>query len=386
MARDADGYTLVELVVVILIFSVVMTLISVSFNRIASNSVQIVRGAETDIGGMIGLELMRSDLELAGFGLAWSLGGANYSEATSGVLVQGCPDGCPNADALRFIDVDAQTGQLLPPRAVVVGNGVGLNGSDYLVLKGTALGMSATSRSWSYLNYSSVGAAIKPSKSEVELLPGKGDRVIVLKSGANSGVATRELVTDGGGSNFTLEFDTKISDPFRPQSLSDSYLVYGVAPVDSGNAHAALLFPFNRADYYLSRPDHISATCAPGTGVLYKTTLNQNGSITRYPILDCVADLQVVLGLDTNGDGEVDAHLADLSGYSASDIRDQLQEVRVYILAQEGRKNPAYLFPVSDPNRAIVVGDATLDNSLGQVWTQAALTGAFGAAWRNYHW
>ena len=385
IARHEAGYTLAELVVAMLIFSIVMTLITVSFNRIVASSAQIVKSADTDIGGLIGLELLRGDLELAGFGLPWSLPtGVSYSEAPDRVLVTGCQDGCPNADAIKFNDAP-----LSAPRAVVVGDNVGYNGSDYLILKGTALGMNATSRSWSYLNYSSVGAVIKPSKSEVELKSGNGDRVIVLKNGVSGGVATRELVTDGGA--FTLVFNQTFPQAFLPTSVLDSYLVYGVAPADSSGR--ALSFPFNRADYYIARPDEMSITCAPGTGVLYKSILNQNWTTKPYeyyPILDCVADLQVIFFLDSNGDGKVDAHLHDLSGYSPSDIRGQVQEIRVYILAQQGRKDLSYLYPVSDPNKVIVVGDPDLDQALGtvlgSVWTQSALANAFGPDWRNYHW
>jgi prepilin-type N-terminal cleavage/methylation domain-containing protein len=383
MARHEEGYTLAELVVVILIFSVVMTLVSVSFNRIVANSAQIAKSADSDIGGLIGLELLRGDLELAGFGLPWSLSGVSYSEAPGRVLVTGCPDGCPGADASLFNDAPHGA-----PRAVVAGNNVGYNGSDYLVLKGTALGMNATSRSWSYLNYSSVGAVIKPSKSEVELKPGNGDRVIVLKNGVSGGVATRELVTDGGA--FTLVFNPKFPQAFLPQSVLDSYLVYGVAPAATDGS--ALSYPFNRADYYLSRPSDISPNCAPGTGLLYKTIWDQNGSFTKYPILDCVADLQVIFYVDTDGDGKVDYHIPDLSDpdYTADGVRQRVKEIRVYILAQQGRKDPGFQYPVSDPNKAIVVGDPGLNQSLGtvlgSVWTQSALSNSFGADWRNYHW
>jgi prepilin-type N-terminal cleavage/methylation domain-containing protein len=394
MVRHQEGYTLTELVVVMLIFSVVMTVISVSFNRIAVSSGQIVKAAETDIGGLIGLELLRSDLELAGFGLPWSLpAGASYTEAGNGVIVTGCADGCPGADAYLFNDA-----QSVPPvpRGIVLGNNVGYNHSDYLVLKGTALGMSAAARSWSYLNYSSTGVTIKPNKSEVELKPAddsdKGDWVIVLKTGVHDGVASRELVTDGG-SAFSLRFNKFLPAAFWPGSREESHQVFGVAPGDQDPPLPKLAFPFNRADYYLSRPAGISGSCAEHTGVLYKTTLNQNGSLTRYPLLDCVADLQVIFFLDRDGNGEVDDHrpaLASDPSPTQEELQKEVKEVRLYILAQQGKKDPGYLYPVSDPNKVIVVGDASLDKSLretfGSVWTQAALADRFGSDWRHYHW
>lgn len=381
MARHDEGYTLVELIVVILIFLTVMTLISVSFNRIVASSGQIAKSAETDIGGLIGLEVLRCDLELAGFGLPWSLpSGVTYEEAGNYVLVAGCPDNCPQANASFFNDAPSDA-----PRAYLVGNNAGYNGSDYLVLKGTALGMSEVSRSWSYLNYTSNGVIVKPSKYKVELTLGKSDKVIVIKSGVAAGEATRELVSDGIGRGcFGLVFDDPSSDdfrPFHPKCREDNYLVYGVARADSPD----LTFPFNRADYYISRTGSISPICAPHTGVLYKTTINQDGKPTYYPLLDCVADMQVVFHTDNNGDGEADFHQSDNLA-AAGDLRERLKEVRVHILAQQGKKDPGYSYPVQDPGRAIFVGAAGLDPSLGRIWTQSALSERFGAEWRNYRW
>ncbi len=45
----------------------------------------------------------------------------------------------------------------------------------------------------------------------------------------------------------------------------------------------------------------------PDTGILYKTTVNHaDGKLTYIPVLDCVLDMQVVLGWDLNGDGLID--------------------------------------------------------------------------------
>jgi len=385
MKDQADGYTVVELIVATLIFSVVMSIISASFSRIVRSSSQLVKAAETDIGGLIGLELLRCDLELAGFGLPWSVPDASYSEAGHGVLIKGCQDGCPAADPYLFNDIPP----VEAPRAYRVGNNAGYNGSDYLVLKGSAIGMNSVSRSWSYLNYSSGGVVVKPSRGEGELKPGSGDRVIVVKSGVTAGSATKELLVEPSGKSFTLKFNEPLPKEFVPRDRGDSYLVYGVAPDDSGHP---LNFPFNRADYYISRGESVSSVCAPHTGVLYKTTLNHGGSHTYYPILDCAADLQVVQYLDTNGDGKVDykTEVLDEVVLSAEVQREQLREIRIYILAQQGKIDRSYSYPVADQERAIVVGDATWEPSLGvtfgRVWSAADLLAAFGKEWRNYRW
>jgi prepilin-type N-terminal cleavage/methylation domain-containing protein len=376
MKKEVAGYTLVELVVVIGIFSVVMTLISVSFNRVVASSGQIVKSAETDIGGLIGLELLRIDLGLAGFGLPWSLpANVEYTEAQEKNI-----DG-NNAASVEFNDAPRN-----PPRAFAMTDGKGFNGSDYLVLKGTALGMTGPSRRWSYLNYSSTGVSLKTSKSEVELT-GKDENVIVISSGVRGGRQYRELVADSAN-KFGAAFDNlkppQLPLAFQPKSRQDSYLVYGVTDIDT------ILFPFNRADYYLTSPDGgISPNCAHrdkdhGAGTLYRGMINQGdkagGSMSPWPILDCVADFQVVF---LNGDGP-DGIITDINfpgdPDKAAQIREQVKEVRVFILVQQGRKDPGYSYPGEE----LVVGDKS--KGWGKVWTQAELGSKLGDDWRHYRW
>lgn len=368
MRRDLAGYTLVELIVVVLIFSLVMTLISVSFNRIVASSGQITKSVETDIGGLIGLELLRYDLELAGLGLPWDLSGVTYHETLKGVMVPGHQD----TDASSYNDEPPNA-----PMAYKVGNGVGYNGSDYLVLKGTALGMSSTSRSWSYLNYSSNGAVIKPSKSDQELVPGRHERTIVLKSSVRGGAPRRELVTDGAGSNvFTLVFDPPFPSGFHPKSREDQYLVYGVAPpkTEAAGTYQPLGYPYNRSDYYLSRSDDMTQSCAGHTALLYKATIDHDGGTTPYPILDCVADLQVVFMLDTSNDGTLVRH-SDISAFKVEDLRALLKQVRVYVMVQQGKRDPGYSYPMPDPDRVVVVGD--------RVWKEQEF---LANDWLHYRW
>jgi len=370
-----QGYTLIELMVVIAIFGVVMTVISVSFNRILAGSGQVIKSTETEIGGLIGLELMRVDLGFAGFGLPWSLGGASYGGESQSHLV----DNNPDTDAAKFNDGSADG----PPRAFVTANNKGFNGSDYLVLKGTALGMSDTSRAWSYLNYSSAGPVVKKAKSEVELAPGNGDQVIVVNSAQKAGVATRDLITNGSTFWVTFNNDSMAQlTAFRPRSAQDRYLVYGISP----STKPVVSYPFNRADYYIGSSDNPSSICAPGTGVLYRGEVSQGGHFSPVPVLDCVADLQVIFLLDTNGDGQVDLHTDDIGNLSVADIRAQVKEVHVYILAQQGKKDTGFSYP----NPEIVVGDPRF-RSLGSVWNTTNtnrynLVTTLGRYWMHYHW
>jgi len=378
--RGKAGYTLVELLVVMLIFAIVMSLISVSFARIVRSSGLLMKSAETDTGDLIGLELMRTDLELAGFGLPWKVF-SSFLETDNAdkLLVDNCP-GCAGARAALYDDHNDLASEPPAPTPYRIGDDVGFNGSDYLVLKGTALGNSEASRSWCYLNYSSGTTLIKPSLSEPELRLGKKTRTIVLKAGVAGGAPTRELVMSSG--TFTLTFNAPLAPEFLPKENSDNYLVYGVAPEGSSSV---LAFPFNRADYYISRPDEMSPICNKATGILYKTVTNHTSPRTYSynPILGCVADMQVVLYMDTNSDGEIDYHpQPEDHVFTPQELREQLKEIRVYILAQQGKKDPQYRYAAD----SIVVGDPELDLSIGRLWSESAMRSTFGADWRNYHW
>jgi hypothetical protein len=122
----------------------------------------------------------------------------------------------------------------------------------------------------------------------------------------------------------------------EPYSANIVYGIDNVQPVR----------PFNRADYYIDNTA-VPQRCAPNTGVLVKVVLPHDGTApTLLPLLDCVADMQIVYGLDNNADGAVEAWSSDISaGMTAEDIRTQLAEVRVHILAQEGQRDDSYTTP-----------------------------------------
>ena len=76
------GFTLVEMIVVMLIFMTIIIISSDAFNKILSMSIQQAKSSESDTQGVIGLEMMRVDLEHAGYGLPWVLDFvANFAEA-----------------------------------------------------------------------------------------------------------------------------------------------------------------------------------------------------------------------------------------------------------------------------------------------------------------
>jgi hypothetical protein len=170
--------------------------------------------------------------------------------------------------------------------------------------------------------------------------------------------------------------------------------------------------PFNRTDYFVAKPadaTKVPVVCAPNTGILYKTTVNQNddasgGKLKYMPILDCVAEMQVVLGWDMDNNGSVDTwsnaagstasgvgSAADVASVisqtnnddvTAANIRNRLKVIKVYIIAQNGKKDLGY---TSNPE--ITIGDdgeKSLIHDTGSNATKAAY--ALSTDMRNYRW
>jgi prepilin-type N-terminal cleavage/methylation domain-containing protein len=321
--KDRKGFSLIEMLIVMTLLAIVVIMTSDTFTIVIKQSGQQTRIVESQIEGIIGLEMLRIDIEQAGFGLPWAfLNAVNYSEAVS-------------APASDYNDSAANV-----PRAILKGDNVGYNLSDYLVIKSTLVGTNDTSQKWTYI----LGGQIPKAWSSGAL--STGERVIVIKPKLDL-VSQPKLVvlsdgtfscqmeqeTDAGGNTVTT-----IPSGFRPAQTGEKYIIYGV------NSDTALRMPFNRADYYVRRPGTgMPNHCAPGTGILYKGVVNQgDGELTELPLIDCVADMQIIIGLDTNADGVVDSRVITTTGLTAQQIREQIKEVRVYILAQEGERDSSY--------------------------------------------
>jgi len=381
ICSQATGFSLVELLIVMALFLGVIMISTTAFNNILSGAKQQMTSSESNIQGIIGLEIMRWDLENAGYGLPWQLGfTATFEEST--VAADGLADGINPAD-FNDNNLSADSGDPNKvPRAIQSGTASGAsdweNGRDYIVIKAASVGMDASSKKWSYVEGFGASSAIKEMGSN-DLV--EKDRVITLDA------KTRGLIAVST-SDFSYAVPAKTSgkfvppDAYRPTQDTDVYLVYGI------DTTSTLKAPYNRVDYYIKRPPDdkdISARCAPGTGILYKANLNHSdGNVTPYPLYDCVADLQVVYALDTNGDGSVDSHgnQDELQILSAKAIRSQLKEIRVYILTHEGQKDRFFNY-AGGPS--VLVGEKLNGTDYGNSYDLSKLQN-IGANWKNYRW
>lgn len=313
MQNAEAGFTIVELMITMVAFVFVIAAASQMLTGLLTQFKQQSKIAETNIEGIIGLNILRQDIEHAGMGLPWN-GLIAYNEPA-------LFNDSPNA-----------------PRAIISNNNTGTNGSDYLVIKSAGIALDAAAGRNTRLV--STNPYTRPWFSSLDDLAST-DRVIVISPGATE-ANSRSLVVVGG------TYDTPFSSvsSYAPADNTDIRIVYGIS--DSGTLAA----PFNRADYYV-RPLAVNELprCAPNTGVLVKATLNHtSGVLDEMPVLDCVADLQVVYAMDNDEDGDFqngtggDAYTNSLTGLTAQQIRTRVKEVQVYILAHEGQRDPNFTF------------------------------------------
>jgi len=397
--RKQDGFTLTELLVTMVLFVIAIMAAANIFTSILGPIKQQTKIAESNIEGLIGLQMLKADIEQSGFGLPWNMGSATYLEAVN--------SGATDWDDTLFNDSTAN-----PPRPIVFGDGgvianPPVNNSDVLVVKATSVGTARAAQRWTYIT--NTGAANSPAmmwtpdtqNDNIE----NNDNVIVIKP--VSGSRQRELVSSGA--TIFTKFTTAqayatpptLTAAFLPVTGTyETHLFYGINPGTAGNPDPRM--PFNRADYYVRRPGAGMPTqCSTdaGTGILYKATVNHGddpmtaavevaGQLRELPLLDCVREMQVVVGLDMNDDGATGtfydqttlistegatAATANATLASAEFIRNRLKEIRIYILAQEGQRDISYTSPspitATDPDIGAVINfDAAAANLLNFHW------------------
>ena len=349
-----QGFTLVELIVTMAVFMTVLIISANAFNTIVTNASKYSKSEESNIEGMIGLEVMRHDLEQMGFGLPWGFGGSiDYEESTeSNNIMNDEPSGVPRP----FVGYDNHS-------SAVIG------------VKASTVGSSKASQRWTYIPFQNYSASTRESRP-INLganIPRSNDKVIALLTSFNN-YTTASLRMSGSTYGFDYE-NTEPASNFRPQGDQDTIFVYGLSPSGS-----TLRMPFNRADFFMKKTDSVPSFCAPNTGVLYKATVNHDGGgYTHIPLLDCVASMQVVLGWSSNAGtenvqdsistysslplidtGDVTTVAAGteapidsldiktwLNDKDAKKIREQLKLVKVYVLAQEGKRDSGYTYPAA---------------------------------------
>lgn len=350
MKRREAGFSLIEMLIGIAI-SVFVLAAAITFFLVSARQFKVqTKIVETNVEGILGLELLRRDLEGIGFGLPWNPPAlAAYAERPS---------------SSNPAEVAALNDSPNPPRAVLsIDNATTtVNRSDYLVIKSTRVGMDNAAGKWTTLDQAGNKRRWTPASENIN----DTDYVYVLAVGTAD--SNRRSLVDPG-TPYTTFNSSDLTNLYAPVEVAVANIVYGVGRTQP-------VRPFNRADYHIIG-ENIPRHCAPGTGVLVKDVIehNANGTVReRLPLLDCVADMQVLFGLDTNGDGAVELpFVSDITGLNAEQIRTQLAEVRVHILAQEGMQDNTYRTPTD----FIFVGSDNVGSSFD-------VRGLRNFRWRNY--
>lgn len=360
------GFSLVELIIVMAMFVIIIAVTGDTFSRIMSRSSTQSRSAASNIEGIVGLEMMRKDLTSTGFGLPWSFSGTvTYSEVDPGETLAATFNGASNEVPVGVSggnDVDPDNPNVL------------ITGSDYLVVRATSLGTSTAAQRWSFMNYTgqTKPATMTPvSWTQENLNP--DDWVVVLKVDL-TGTFTKQLVTSGTAYS-TQYGNLSTTTGFHPDESKVNHYIYGIGTTSPR-------MPFNRADYFVRIPaeseeNRLPQRCAPNTGILFKGLVNHSdGTLTQLPLLDCVADMQVVYILSSPSSGQI-TETNSLIGLSGEDIREQLKTIQVYVLTHEGGRDPLYTYP----NGTIAVGPTTdgLTSTLGRTFT-------IPSGGTNYRW
>jgi prepilin-type N-terminal cleavage/methylation domain-containing protein len=375
MKKQQRGFTLIELLVSMVMFVLVIAAASQVFTTMLTQFKQQGKIQETQIEGLIGLELLRHDIEHAGYGLPWNLDGALYNEA--GVVGEtnwvdrefndGPPAGenQPNRDGEDVI----ATGDSYAPGAIRSEDGDGvvisgtLNDSDVLVVKSLNVARNGAAQRWTRLGKVT---ATDPQGEKRNGLSGDAfedsDEVIVVRLGNTQ--ATRRTLMNSylDATIYTTTYNNTVN--FAPFD-DEVFIIYGLMPQNTFVPR----MPFNRADYYIRTPTVMPSSCAVGTGILYKGQISHRDGLIQWelPLLDCVADMQVVYRVNTGAgadDTYVDAFYTNT--LTAAQIREQVREVRVYVLAQEGQRSGSYRFEnfncPNDTGNCVLVGEDNNDD------------------------
>ena len=227
MGRE-KGYTLVELIVVMAIFAAVAMAISVTFNNLISRGSQQARSAVSQIGGITGLEMLRSDIAHAGFALPWSY------QATPGWSEVAVPP-------VAGLGIDPTTfNETSPPRAVRAANVNPIGsppGPYYLVLKSALLALNSPSIGhWSFVNYSSGNKSYLRTSGDAasDIVPTQDNLITLNVSFDNQGNETRKLLMNSP-SQFSYTV-TGATNPIivpnawaQPADPSQSALAYAIS-------------------------------------------------------------------------------------------------------------------------------------------------------------
>ncbi len=382
-AHNNRGFTLIELLIVMAISLFVLLAASQVMISMTNQFKQQSRIALKSMESGFGIDLLKSDIYRAGFGLPTGIfSNTVIFDETNWISLKDSylelNDGAEPM-ASKFDDARENSGIWQAPKMITGGAQAGgsFNDSDRLVIKGASLGFDPIAGKFNIFrkdgsdyvkNSLSLGYTTKDVYRSLMLNSTDSVIVITTRDPDNMGLE----ISNSSSYQALYEF----TDVFGPFSAADPSIIYGIRSNFDGSATTTLRAPFNRVDYYISDED-VPGKCAPGMGVLYRAQMNHSdGRLGKeVKIMDCVADMQLKFFL--NG-----VETYDLSIYSAKKIRDELGKVEVYILTHDGNFDRNYTYDDPDVGTIKV---ANRDFPIADVVGSSVLV--YGEpVWKRYRW
>ena len=150
--RQCRGFSLVELLVSMAVFLIVIAIAGDTFNNIISLVSKYSKSEESNIEGIVGLEIIRHDLEQMGFGLPWQF--------SSGSTVSYAESVTANALTNDFDKTsrDISSENMVPRPFVALDNSAAFS-SEFFGVKATTVGISKTSQQWTYIPFHNFSTA-----------------------------------------------------------------------------------------------------------------------------------------------------------------------------------------------------------------------------------
>jgi len=280
---NKKGFTIVELMVTMVIMSIIIGLVYSSFNTIVSDVKSETKSIESIMDTMVGLEIIRLDIEHAGFGLA--------TDEQCGYPV-------------RQITADSN-----PPGGCSKQDKTTTNLG--LVIRSTINTSNTDTYGWFYCD--------------------DGNRTGVRDQRGDKTNNYAVLLNIDKTHNFS---GSVANCPAGP----DDFLGY---PYDNGGPATQCDTQYcNKVTYRLSTAQDLGS-CYGNSRNLLRVVGAGNG----VSILQCSANWALRFSLDTNGDGTIDQQFSDKpwsGAETAANIRSQLKAVHLYALIQDSQFDPDY--------------------------------------------
>ncbi len=383
------GMTMVELLVSLAVVMVILCAVTTAYLKLLRTYRTQGRLAESYMANLTGMEMLRYDIEMAGFGLPASFAaGVTYSEANDNTVNYYNPadlNDSPNSPPRALVMLNPKPGNNVPAATKS-----SAYSSDVLAIKSSAANINATSKKWSMITNAGATPTVKlwgVTALDPVMDFTTNDRFIVLD---NNGVLQPAsgpwgcYTFNASAANTGYYSNAAAIGSPSPQNV---YYMYGL-----DNKTGTHIMPFNRVDYYLDKiAADFPSSCAASTYTLYRSTVNQaDGTLNKAPLVDCVRDFEVAFGLDASSGAQ--PLVWQQTSPTAVQIQQQLREVRVFVLYQEGLGDSSASSGQGSSNfrfsGVLNLGDQDIANSLGGNYTtnnpfkqlsSSALTGALSS-------